>query len=89
MQGTDTFAPGLALTVGTVVLDGASLTLGANLNYAKNWTLSSGTLALGGRFLTLSGNVNLDGGVINGAGTVAVAGATEMSNLFRWKAARC
>ena len=78
--GTDTFASGLALTVGSVVLDGASLTLGDSLSYAGNWALLV-YVGAGRPELALSGDVNLDGGVINGAGTVAAGGATEISNL--------
>jgi fibronectin-binding autotransporter adhesin len=79
--GTDTFNSGFALNAGSVLLDGANLTLSAGLVYAGNWTQTTGTLALGGQTLTLSGIANFDGGIINGAGTVAVTGTGEISSL--------
>jgi hypothetical protein len=90
ISGGYTFASGLALSVGEVILvahnpaNEAQVTLGGNLTYANGWAQEGGTLALGtttGYTLTLSSVASLLSGAIVGPGTVIANGASVLGSI--------
>ena len=78
--GTDTIVAGTTLATGSVLLNGATLTIAGFETYAGSWSQTAGALSIGSR-LTLSGPVSLEGGVVTGAGTLALSGATALYAL--------
>jgi hypothetical protein len=84
VTGNVSFANGLSLTVGEVILDAGQIGLQGNLSYAHDFSQAGGTLSLdgnataSGNTLTLSGVTSLEDGVIQGPGAVIVNGAATI-----------
>jgi hypothetical protein len=91
ISGAYVFASGLALSVGTVILDAPAnngevqVSLAGNLTFANNWAQEGGTLSLQtgqqSGTLTLEGIASLEAGAIEGDGTVLAKGATVIGTL--------
>lgn len=76
-NGVTTLEHGVALSVGNIQLDEATLALAANASYAKTFTASgSSSLSLGDYTLTLGGQTTLDNTFIGGSGTLVTSGTT-------------
>ena len=81
--GTDTFAAGATITVATIDIDGAALTLGANLTNRGAFDLEAGSLNVGSYSLALNKAFDLAGGTITGSGSVtAYTTATLEGHAF-------
>jgi hypothetical protein len=83
LGGTFVLASGVAVSVGTLNIEGSCITLVSGLNYARDFVSdSNGTINLKGNNLTLSGQAALLGNTeIFGAGTVLVTGTAQIDNL--------
>ena len=83
LQGNTYLASGLSLSVGELILDGGSMTLGGALAFNGGFSQEGGTLALDynntPNTLTLSSGASLDAGTILGAGEVVVSGAATLN----------
>ena len=82
--GQDSFASGLALKIGHVLMGQGNeqLTLGNSLTYAGEWSQAGGTLWLNsaGMVLDLTGQAAVGAGLITGSGTLALS-AISHTNL--------
>lgn len=78
LNGTaDSFAKGLKLTVGSLLLEAGTLTLASKLVYSNLYEQTGGTLTLGKAAFTLKGvSTTLDNGFLAGQGTLALRGGT-------------
>jgi hypothetical protein len=93
ISGAYQFASGLALSVGTVILDvpnepgEVQATLASALTYAGQWAQEGGTLSVANNgtpeTLTLNGSATFGGsGAIEGPGTVIANGAAAFTGTF-------